>query len=110
MAFEMRYNRSNFDCRDLIWYFRLFCWAHEIEEPEDLIEKFKIRAEMSFESLMKGNLDYRPYMGAKFFVNFHGNLHVSHGYCHSEDCDCPERHRKRYENALKEYHRQKKLF
>jgi len=114
MRFQTTIKPEEFELEDLLEFFRLFCWAHEIRQTKDPLKKFKIRSNLLFKELMEnGDLEYNINAGAKFHV---GKYHyspekialISSGYCEFRE-KCPK-HEKRFQNALKEYSRQLRLF
>jgi hypothetical protein len=91
---------------NIVEIFRLFCKAFEIKSHKD-DEKFLRRESLD---LIKdhGGIDYRPYMGAKFFGQKFGNTLQFHGYSDPEDPNY-ELKDKKFQELVKEYLVQKKF-
>lgn len=98
MPVELPLHPNQIGVEDLVGIYKCFCQAFEIEvTPRD--ERF-MRREGLDRLRSQFGLDYRPYMGAKFFGNKRGNLTVFHGYRSPEDSEEQARDRQFQELVL----------
>jgi hypothetical protein len=100
------------DERDLLESFKLFCLAHEIEEPEDIIKRFSAWGLVDFlkseREISRTIYDSKAQQLGNFSMQYFDNAReiIFSGNCN----DCNREHRTRYRNALRKYYRQLKLF
>jgi len=86
MPVELPIQANALSGNDLVEIFRLFCKAYNIESTkrdEEFLNKYGIKSLVS----EPGGLDYRPYMGAKFFGFRVGDAVKFHGYVLLDDTD-----------------------
>ncbi|MBT4135820.1 hypothetical protein HOD75_04785 [archaeon] len=111
---EIEVDITSLDRRDFIEYFKLFCLAHEFEESDRLVEIFETVTGDLLELLKLGNdinywvQDKDGHGIGRFSIHYYWHIN---SFYFRDDCDykCPDRHKKRYENALRGYHRQLKF-
>jgi len=97
---------ERFGGKELAQIYRLFCEAYEIEILDD--DDFSvfggdIIGTLGMEHLRESSfgLDWRPYMGAKFFGRMRGNHFEFHGY--TEDESRSEEHDAEFQKRVREY-------
>ncbi len=85
MALETLIQNEHITEDDVIAAFRIFCEVYELEG--DLSDERQLRIQLPRKnSLMEGwRVDYRPAMGAKFFLEPRGKNTYFHGYNGSPD-------------------------
>ncbi|MCX6818863.1 MAG: hypothetical protein NT129_02585 [Candidatus Aenigmarchaeota archaeon] len=77
MSVELSVKPDRISVEDLIEIYGLFCKAYEINIDKSDERFFR---SLGIQALHGGHLDYRPFMGAKFFGQWLGNSTQFHGY------------------------------
>ncbi|MEK6907031.1 MAG: hypothetical protein AABW45_00745 [Nanoarchaeota archaeon] len=103
MPIELKIKSEDLSNDDMVNVFRLFCKAFEIKSNKINDEFFKTRA---LEVMKKFGLDYRPYMGAKFFGKEYTNSIIFHGYSQQQDPNYNLKDKK-FQDLVKDYFNKK---
>ncbi|MFA4820295.1 MAG: hypothetical protein WC613_05055 [Candidatus Aenigmatarchaeota archaeon] len=99
MPVELPLHPNQVSVEDLVEIYRAFCTSFDIRvTPRD--ERFM--RTRGIEDLHDGHLDYRPYMGAKFFGQKFGKSTQFHGYSFPEDTDWQGKD-KRFQELVLQY-------
>ena len=83
MGAEVPIKAEEMTGEQLVEVFKLFCQAYKITYSDDF--HGAVLSLSGLESLHNGRLDYRPYMGAKFFGSGRENGTYFHGYSDALD-------------------------
>ena len=102
MSVEINLDNLNLSANHIIRIYKMFCVAYKIEFREDDKKFFEHNGLEYLNSF--GGLDYRPYMGGKFFGQKFGNVVRFHGYSSPEDPKY-EKKDKDFQKLVEEYFR-----
>lgn len=105
MPVEIDINPRDLTGNQLEQIYRLFCQAFEIEPTQRHLSEMKDEGEYSLlQELRNGRgIDFRPYMGAKFFASDFSDSVQFHGYSQPEDNSWNQKDKRFTELVLEHY-------
>jgi len=100
MSIEIKIDPKEINAKDLFEVYKKYCQAYKLDLAIFASDRDKLQLGMELERLEDWCIDYRPFMGAKFFAQSSSDRVSFWGYTSDEK---QEKESQEFNNLVKEY-------